>query len=70
MSVQYTGERTDYGDVTLNDYVLLGARASYRFAAGYTVFISGDNLLNASYQNTAGYDTPGINGTIGMKGEF
>jgi vitamin B12 transporter len=70
MSVQYTGERTDYGDVTLNDYVLLGARASYRFAGGYTVFASADNLLNASYQNTAGYDTPGINGTIGVKGEF
>jgi outer membrane receptor protein involved in Fe transport len=42
-------------------YQLLGARIGYQVTRFLNIFMSGDNLLNQSYQINYGYPMPGIN---------
>ncbi len=47
-------------------YLLAGIRLGYKLTKTIELFISGDNLLNESYQHIYGYPNPGINITGGI----
>lgn len=56
-------------------YFLLNAKLTYDFNIPYRqmrgqLFIAGENLTNASYQQKSGYPMPGINGMGGFKLTF
>jgi outer membrane receptor protein involved in Fe transport len=60
---------------TVDGYFLLNAKLTYDFNIPYRqmrgqIFIAGENLTNASYQQKAGYPMPGINGMGGFKLTF
>lgn len=54
----------------MESYTVLNARLSARLMARAEVFISGQNLLNQSYQINNGYPMPGINVHGGVKYRF
>ncbi|MFM9943547.1 MAG: TonB-dependent receptor plug domain-containing protein [Hyphomicrobiaceae bacterium] len=56
--------------VTLNDYWLINAAASYKVLPGVEVFGRVENLLNEKYQEIYGFGTPGIAGFGGVKLTF
>ena len=65
-AASYVGRRRDADfdtfpatRVTLDDYVLLSARAEYRIAERIGLFVRGENLGDADYQDVVGYETPG-----------
>jgi vitamin B12 transporter len=43
----------------LDDYFLLGAKASYEFTPGWKAYVRGENLLDEDYQTVRGYGTAG-----------
>jgi len=47
------------GGGELDDYVLVGAKASYEFAPGWKAYVRGENLLDQDYQTVRDYGTPG-----------
>lgn len=64
VTAQYVADVVDdsfdaRGIVALNDYVLIGAKASYEFAPGWKAYVRGENLLNENYQTVLDYGTPG-----------
>jgi vitamin B12 transporter len=64
-SVIYVGARRDFlevrpfGIVRVHPYWLTGARVAYSVRAGVELFVRGTNLLDASYEDSAGYRTEG-----------
>lgn len=56
--------------VTLHDYWLVNAAASYKIAPGVELFGRVENLLNEKYQEIYGFATPGIAGFGGIKLTF
>ncbi len=59
----------------VDGYFLLNAKLTYDFTIPYRqmrgqLFIAGENLTNASYQQRSGYPMPGINGMGGFKLTF
>ena len=56
-------------EVVEQGYQLLGARISYQLARILNIYLSGNNLLNQSYEINYGYPMPGINfiGGISLK---
>lgn len=48
------------GFVTLDDYVLVNAKASYEFAPGWKAYVRGENLLDEDYQTVVDYGTAGL----------
>jgi vitamin B12 transporter len=62
-SLSYVGAHFDiqdnypYGTVRLRAYWLAGARLAYRMTKRVEVFVRGSNLLNVSYEDSAGYHT-------------
>jgi vitamin B12 transporter len=64
VTAQYVADVVDdsfdaRGIVALNDYVLIGAKASYEFSPGWKAYVRGENLLNENYQTVLDYGTPG-----------
>ncbi len=64
--VIWTGQRRDLSFVTfpatrvsLGDYVLIHAAASWTVSPRLDLFLRGDNLGNEAYQDVLGYTTPG-----------
>lgn len=51
----------------LPGYARLDARASYRLKPGLKLLARINNLLDADYQLVSGYNTPGINGFVGVE---
>ncbi|MBT8280214.1 MAG: TonB-dependent receptor plug domain-containing protein [Muriicola sp.] len=68
----YTGQRTDtdfatFTEVPLEAFSLLGFAARYEIMPDLlSVFIQGDNLLNASYTEVLGFNTRGRNVKMGF----
>lgn len=65
-AASYVGRRRDSDfnsfpapRVTLDDYVLLSARAEYRIADKIGLFVRGENLANSDFEDAVGYETPG-----------
>lgn len=59
----------------MDGYFLLNAKLTSDFTIPYRqmreqLFIAGENLTNASYQQRSGYLMPGINGMGGFKLTF
>ena len=53
--------------VTLDDYWLITAAASYKLQKGVEVFGRVENILNDHYEETYGYNTPGMAAFAGLK---
>jgi len=51
-------------------YLLAGIKLCYNITKMFEIFLSGDNLLNQSYQHIYGYPNPGINITGGISFKF
>ena len=67
LSVSYVGDRRDVDfdsfpsrDVTLDDYFLASATASYRLVGGLELTGRVENAFDARYEDVFGYATPGI----------
>ncbi len=58
VTTQYVADVVDGGG-ELDDYVLVGAKASYEFAPGWKAYVRGENLLDQDYQTVRDYGTPG-----------
>jgi vitamin B12 transporter len=64
-SLSYVGAHLDvqdnfpFGIVRLRSYWLGGARVSYQLTRKLQVYVRGSNLLNAHYEDSAGYHTEG-----------
>lgn len=48
------------GVLSLEDYVLLSAKASYEFQPGWKAYVRGENLLDEDYETIIGYGTAGV----------
>ncbi len=77
LGVTYNGDQEDFdfttipsGRVTLDSYTLVNLGASYRFNDQLTFFGRVENLLDDSYQDVFGFDTPGIGAFVGLKAEL
>ncbi|MDP8913375.1 MAG: TonB-dependent receptor [Pseudomonadota bacterium] len=73
-SIDYVGERTDLDfdtfparRVTLDDYVLVNARAAYRLTDAVEAFGRVSNLFDADYQDVIGFATLGRTVSAGIR---
>ena len=75
----YAGERDDYSfdpatyattRVTMDDYIIVNAGASYTFIRAVQFFARCENIGNVNYQNVLGYAMPGRAFYGGVKGTF
>lgn len=76
-SIAYVGERTDLDfdffparRVTLDEYLLVDARAAYRLSHAIEAFGRVSNLFDENYQDVVGYATPGRTVTAGLRVRF
>ena len=69
---QYTSKRfgDSSNDVKVKDFYVINMSASKKFKAGFTYFVSIDNLLNKKYQVIQGYPVAGFSITNGIKLKF
>jgi len=72
LGLRYHGDQRDidfatFAPVTLDDYVLLRAAASYRASDTVELFLRGENLLDKRYEEVFSYGTPGIGVFAGMR---
>jgi vitamin B12 transporter len=76
LAVTYNGQMRDVAvdtaafapvSVSLKDYTLVTAGASYKLQPGVEVFGRVENLLNQKYQEIYGYNTPGATAFAGMR---
>jgi vitamin B12 transporter len=76
VAVTYNGQMRDTAvdsatfspvSVSLKDYTLVTAGASYKLQPGVEVFGRVENLLNQKYQEIYGYNTPGATAFAGMR---
>jgi vitamin B12 transporter len=56
--------------VTLDDYWLVTAAASYRLRPGVEIYGRVENLLDQGFQEVFGYNSPGIAAYAGMRFTF
>lgn len=71
-AASYVGARRDtdfdtFRTVTLDDYVLLSARAEMDVGRGLAVFVRGENLGDVRYQDVFGYRTAGQGVHAGLR---
>jgi len=55
----YSGDRKDFGGVTLDSYQLLNLRAGWAFTPVWRIELRGDNLLNETYEPSYGFNATG-----------
>ena len=75
LGVRYNGEQQDVrfdsnysqSRVTLDDFVLVNATASYETAPGVELFGRVENLLDRDYQEVFGFRNTGIGGFLGIR---
>ncbi|WP_457668880.1 TonB-dependent receptor domain-containing protein [Thiolapillus sp.] len=63
----YSGERKDFGGVTLDSYTLVNLNASYRFGDNWQLFAKLENAFDEDYQLASGYNTQGRAGYLGIR---
>jgi vitamin B12 transporter len=56
-----------YSTQKLAGYALVDLRADYHYSPQWKLFARINNVLDANYQLNAGYNTPGINGFLGLQ---
>ena len=76
LAVSYNGQTRDNAvdaatfapvAVSLKDFTLVTAAASYKLQPGVEVFGRVENLLNQKYQEVYGYATPGATAFAGLR---
>jgi len=55
----YSGQRSDFGGITLDSYDLLNLRAGWALAAAWRLEVRGDNLTDAAYEPAYGFNAAG-----------
>jgi vitamin B12 transporter len=66
LTVRYNGEENDsYG--TVDAWTRLDATARYDLTDRVELYVRGENLTDADYQQVFGYGTPGISGSVGVR---
>lgn len=55
----YSGEREDFGGVTLSDYHLLNLRAGWSFTPAWRLELRGENLGDEAYEPAYGFNSAG-----------
>jgi vitamin B12 transporter len=55
----YSGEREDFGGITLDSYNLLNLRAGWAFSANWRAELRGDNLTDQVYEPAYGFNAAG-----------
>jgi vitamin B12 transporter len=55
----YSGERMDFGGITLSSYNLLNLRAGWVFSRAWQLELRGDNLTDNNYQPAYGFNAAG-----------
>lgn len=63
----WRSERYISATKTLEPIFLLGARVQYAVMEGLSVYLDGENLLNADYVETSGYPMPGMTLKTGVR---
>jgi vitamin B12 transporter len=72
-SIAYAGAHLDreevfpFGIVRVDSYWLANARIAYAVSPHVELFVRGSNLLDARYEEVAGYRTEGIGGFVGVR---
>ncbi|UCF88968.1 MAG: TonB-dependent receptor [bacterium] len=66
----YTGEREDWGDVTLASYTLVNLSGSWRLDDSFTVLGRVQNLTDEEYEEAGGYGTPGRALYVGIRADM
>jgi hypothetical protein len=68
---QYVSKRFDSGlNRDISPYSLVNLKGSYLLHKNLSLFVRIDNLFNKSYEEAAGYGTPGISAFGGIKVSF
>ena len=55
----YSGDRQDFGGITLESYNLLNLRAGWSFSPWWRLELRGDNLLDEDYEPAYGFNSAG-----------
>lgn len=55
----YSGERSDFGGITLDSYHLLNLRAGWAFLPAWRLELRGENLVDEAYEPAYGFDGAG-----------
>ncbi|WP_456412231.1 TonB-dependent receptor domain-containing protein [Thiolapillus sp.] len=63
----YSGERKDFGGITLDSYTLVNLNASYRLNRNWQIFAKLENAFDEDYQLAYGYNTQGRAGFLGIR---
>lgn len=58
------------GILSLDDYVLLSAKAAYEFMPGWKAYVRGENLLDEDYETIIDYGTAGVSVYGGLQMAF
>lgn len=57
---QYIADTLDFGDVPVDDYLLLSAKIGYEVMPGTIAYVRGENLLDQDYVIAQNYNTAGL----------
>ena len=63
----HSGERKDFGGVTLDSYTLVNLNASYRFHRDWQLYAKLENAFDEEYELAAGYNTAGRTAYLGIR---
>ncbi|MDX2495882.1 MAG: TonB-dependent receptor [Desulfuromusa sp.] len=70
LNLLYVGDRDDYADEHLDEYILVNLAASYQINFNLKLFGRIDNLFDKDYEEVSGYGTAGLSGYAGIKLSF
>lgn len=65
-NIQYTGHRTDYGDIRLPSYTLFNLDARYNLNKNVSLYARIENIFDKDYETTYGYEQPGRGAYVGV----
>ncbi|MGB5444907.1 MAG: TonB-dependent receptor, partial [Psychromonas sp.] len=64
--VRYVGKRLDYGDVDLDDYIVVNIGAAYKVHQRITLSARLDNAFDEDYEEVSGYNTDPLSAYVGV----
>ena len=65
--ILYSGDRQDFGGVTLDSYTLVNLNASYQLNKNWQLFAKLENAFDEDYELASGYNTQGRAGFVGIR---
>jgi len=63
----YSGDRKDFGGITLDSYTLVNLNISYQLNSNWQLFAKLENAFDEDYQLASGYNTRGRAGFLGIR---